>query len=285
MTPFDVLDTGFASRAERAADAVRGRLGDGFAAALYLGSGLGPVMDELGGGDSVAYSDIPGFPRSTVEGHAGRLAAAEVAGARLLVMQGRFHRYEGYAPADLALPPAVFRALGARVLILTNAAGGLNPRFEVGDLMGLTGQISFMGAYGATPAAAMGRERPGSAPWYDSELLDHAERAALEAGVRFRRGVLLVGSGPSYETASEVGLQRLAGGDAVTMSTVPEAEAAHHAGFRILGISTITNRHVPWAEIPTTHDEVVQVTRRASRDLARILSSLANSGVLGRTTT
>jgi len=232
---------------------------------LVLGSGLGSLADAVEAADVIPYESIPRWPQSTVQGHAGRLVIGQLEGQTVLVMQGRFHFYEGYSIQEVTLPVRVMKELGVNTLFLTNAAGGLNPSFVAGDLMLITDQINLLGLTGTNPLLgpndeALGERFPNMSNIYDLELAAQARQAAAQGGVNLREGVYIGISGPSFETPAEVRMLRNMGGDAVGMSTVSEAVVARHAGIRVLGLSSITNTAIDkvGSGRETTHVEVLE---------------------------
>ncbi len=229
--------------------------------ALILGSGLGGLADELCGADTIDYADIPHFPRSTVEGHKGELALGSLSGRTVAVMRGRFHFYEGYDLAQTTFPVRVLQAIGARTLIVTNAAGGLRADWHVGDLMRISDHINFPGMAGQHPLrgpndARLGVRFPAMTNAYDPELGALAQHVATDMGVTLRQGVYAMLAGPSFETPAELRMLQSWGVDAVGMSTVPEVIVARHGGMRVLGISMISNIATPDAP-PANHEEVL----------------------------
>jgi purine-nucleoside phosphorylase len=240
--------------------AVRGRVRDAANVGLILGSGLGAVAEGLGEMRSLPYSDVPGLPISGVAGHRGCFVGGTLGGKRLIVQQGRFHLYEGLGFDQILLPLRIMYELGARVLIVTNAAGGVNPDFRAGDLMLITDHINLMGA---NPLIGPNDERlgprfPDMSNAYDPELRALALGAARDLGIELKQGVYLAVSGPSYETDAEVRAFRTLGADAVGMSTVPEVIYAKYLGLRVLGLSVIANMAVGTTVQPLSHDEVVR---------------------------
>ena len=231
---------------------------------LILGSGLSGLADQIAGADILPYAEIPHFPVSTVAGHAGRLVIGALAGVIVCVMQGRFHYYEGYSMQQVTLPVRVMKQLGAGALIVTNAAGGLNPGFVTGDIMLIEDHINLIGMAGANPLRGpnlddFGPRFPAANRIYTPRLRALADEAAAAVNVPLRHGVYLQLSGPNFESPAEVRMWRMLGGDAVGMSTVPEALVAHHAGMEVLAISTITNMGVEVmdADVEPTHEDVV----------------------------
>jgi purine-nucleoside phosphorylase len=248
---------------EEAAAAIRARTAHRPTVGLVLGSGLGPLAEQIEQADTIPYDEIPHFPVSTVAGHAGRLVIGKLAGVTVCAMQGRFHFYEGYSLAQVTLPIRVMRQLGIQTLILTNAAGGVNQDFAVGDLMLLEDHINFVGLAGQNPLRGpnldeFGVRFPPMNRAYTRELRHLAQAVATEAGLPLRRGVYTFVAGPNFETPAEIRFLRTIGTDAVGMSTVPEAIVAHHAGMAVLAISTITNLciDVVDAEGEPSHEEV-----------------------------
>ena len=262
-------------RIQRAADAVEQRLGRADTA-IVLGSGLGDFGNDLADAREMPYAEIPGFPRATVAGHAGKLIAGTLAGKRVLLMSGRFHSYEGHPMADVVLPVRVMKRLGVKNLILTNAAGGVNLDFSAGCLMLLT---DFINLSGKNPLVgpnldAFGPRFPDMTEAYDRELRAIADASAGELGINLRRGVYCCMSGPAYETPAEIRMARTLGADAVGMSTVPETIAARHCGMRVLGLSCITNMAAGVLQKPINHQEVMEMGRRVRGDFAALLTSI-----------
>ncbi|HEX8458463.1 MAG TPA: purine-nucleoside phosphorylase [Pyrinomonadaceae bacterium] len=249
-------------RAEHAARTIRARMGVGEEArtALVLGSGLGAFADDLEAAVAIPYEEIPGFARSTVEGHAGRLVVGRVAGAAVVVQQGRFHFYEGYALEEVTFPVRVLGLLGIKSLVLTNAAGGLNNSFKQGALMLISDHLNLMGV---NPLRGVNDERfgarfPDMSEVYDREFQEAASTEAQAMGIELKRGIYAALTGPSYETPAEIRMLRALGADAVGMSTVPEAIVARHMGVRVLGISCITNMAAGVLDRPIDHAEVME---------------------------
>ena len=245
--------------------------------AVILGSGLGGLADEVKVDARFPYAEIPDFPVSTVAGHAGRLALGTLAGKRVVVMQGRFHYYEGYPMSVIIFPIRVMRALGATSLIVTNAAGGLNPDFEPGDVMLITDHINVMGnnpLIGGNDDE-VGPRFPDMSAAYDPDLRLLTLNVAEREEVGLQQGVYVATSGPTYETSAERRYLRLIGGDAVGMSTVPEVIAANHAGMRVLGLSAITNKATGDPDQqPDSHAEVVAMAKVAGEKLVRLVGSV-----------
>ena len=232
---------------------------------LVLGSGLGPFAEQIEQADVIPYAAIPYFPTSTVASHAGQLVIGTLAGAVVCAMQGRFHFYEGYSMAQVTLPVRVMARLGIKTLILTNAAGGVNPAFAVGDLMIMDDHINLLGMAGQNPLMGpnletFGPRFPAMNRTYTRRLRQLADAVAVEQGLSLRHGVYLGLSGPFFETPAEIRMARVLGADAVGMSTVNEALVARHAELDVLAISTITNQCIDVLDSATepTHEEVME---------------------------
>lgn len=256
---------------------------------MVLGSGLGPLADRIEDADLIPYEQLPHFPSSTVHGHAGRLVIGKLAGASVCAMQGRFHFYEGYSMAQVTLPIRVMHRMGIPTLILTNAAGGINTNFEVGDLMLIEDHLNLVGMGGHNPlrgpnAEEFGTRFPPMNRTYTLELRKMAYEVAAQQGIILRSGVYAGLAGPNFESPAEIRFLRLIGADAVGMSTVPEAIVAHHAGMSVIGISTITNLCIDRLDSGSepSHEEVTQagkvIVPRLTQLLIGLLERLANSG-------
>ncbi|HMK38924.1 MAG TPA: purine-nucleoside phosphorylase [Bacteroidota bacterium] len=235
--------------------------------ALVLGSGLGDYAEVLPHRLIFPSGAIPSYPRSTVPGHKGQIVYAELAGRRLIAIQGRVHLYECNDIAMVLLPVAVAAALGAGTLIVTNAAGGINRELIPGDLMLITDQLDL-----TFHAAGIPGERGSRAELFDPALVEHASRHASRRGLPLRRGVYAAVKGPSYETAAEVDMIRRLGGDAVGMSTVKEVALASALGMRVMGISCITNRATGTGGSKLNHEEVTDVARRVKTNFANLVT-------------
>lgn len=273
-----------------AVDVVRRRIAAPPRVALILGSGLGALAEEVAGAVRIPYEELPGFPRPAVEGHAGLLVSGRVEAEECLLFQGRFHLYEGHPPAAAALPVRLSAALGAEVLVVTNAAGALDPRLRAGDLMLLHDHLNLSWRNPLVGPVVGGEARfPDLSRPYDPELLARTERVALEGGVATTRGVYAAVLGPSYETPAEVRMLRRAGADAVGMSTIHEVVAAAALGLRVLGISLITNPAAGLLPAPVSHHHVVEVGQAAAPRLAGVvrglLATLRRPFLLGSTPT
>ena len=274
-------------RVQAAAAAVRARIPAPPQVGLILGSGLGGYADALGNATRIDYQDIPAFPHSAVVGHAGRLVIGERAGARCVAMQGRVHMYEGHSAQTVAFPARVLVALGAKVLIVTNAAGGLEPRWPPGTLMLLRDHINLLPDHPLRGPNddRLGPRFPDMTHAYAPELRALAKEAAAAAHVALEDGVYVAMSGPTYETPAEVQMLRRLGADATGMSTVPEVIVARHMGARVIGISCITNHAAGITGQALSHAEVTETASRVratfERLLDAILGALVARGELG----
>jgi len=263
-------------RVQAAAAVVRGRSALVPEIGIILGTGLGGLAREIVVEAEVPYGEIPGFPLSTVETHAGRLLLGRLGGRPVVAMQGRFHRYEGYDLQQVTFPVRVLHALGARMLIVSNACGGMNPLWGPGDLVLLSDHINLLGD---NPLVGPNDERLGprfpdmSAP-YDPELRALARKAALELGIMLREGVYVAVPGPNLETRAEYRMLRAIGADVVGMSTVPEVIVAGHQGMRTIGISIITDQCLPDALEPADIGRIIATAGRAEPLLTRLIAAL-----------
>ncbi|MBE3560227.1 MAG: purine-nucleoside phosphorylase [Ktedonobacteraceae bacterium] len=255
------------------------------AVALILGSGLGDLAAELENATVFPYAEIPHFARSTVAGHNGRLLLGELEGVPAAVMQGRFHLYEGYSPQVLTLPVRVMAELGAKTLVVSNAAGGVNPDYRTGDFMLIRDHIFLPGLAGANPLLGPNEERwgmrfPPLARAYDAGLRQLAHRVAAKvgAGLNLHEGVYTMVAGPSFETAAELKFLRIIGTDAVGMSTVPEVVVARHMGMRVLGISLITNPATGEEQEEIQHSDVIAVAEAARPAFSALVRGIVRAG-------
>ena len=251
---------------DEVAAAIRARTSYKPTVALILGSGLNGLADSVQKADVIPFGDLPHFPVSTVHGHAGRLVIGELEGQTVFVMQGRIHYYEGYSMNQVTLPIRVIQRLGIGSLIVTNAAGGVNPEFQPGDVMLITDNLNLMGMTGANPLFGpnideLGTRFPDMSEAYDREYQDLARRVARESNLTLREGVYAGLSGPSFESPADLRFLRLAGADSVGMSTVPEVIVARHGGMRVLGFSGISNKANLDGSTVTTHEEVIEAGR------------------------
>ena len=268
--------TGFKHRVEEAAAFIKPYLETAPEIGLILGTGLGGVVDGMDKSVSLAYETIPHYPESTVESHHGRLVHGTWHGKSVVAMQGRCHLYEGYSPAEVSFPVRVLRALGVKILVISNAAGGLNPDFEPGDLMLVTDQINLTGQ---NPLIGQnidewGPRFPDMTEPFSRRLRVLAEETALAERIRLRRGVYVGVVGPSLETAAETRFLKMIGADAVGMSMVMEAITAVHAGIEVHGISVITNVNLPDAYQPATIADVIATANSAGEMFGRLLGKI-----------
>ena len=245
---------------------------------LVLGSGLGDYASQISVEATLDYHDIEGFPVSTVPGHAGRFIFGTVADVPVVCMQGRVHYYEGYTMEDVVLPIRLMKMMGADILMLTNAAGGVNETYNAGDFMMITDQISsFVPSPLAGPnAEELGERFPDMSEIYDRQLKERIRAAADRLGISLREGVYLQASGPNFESPAEIRFFSGIGADAVGMSTAVEAIAARHAGMRVGGISLISNPAAGLSKTPLTHEEVQEAADMASHKFSQLISSIIN---------
>ena len=260
-------------RAEKAARLVRARTKTEVPVAIVLGSGLGAFADDLTDTVAIPYEDIPGFARSTVEGHAGRLVIGKAGEVTVAAMQGRFHFYEGYSLEEVTFPIRVLKLLGVRTLVLTNAAGALNTEFAPGSLMVISDHINLLGANPLTGPNddRFGPRFPDLTLVYAAELQNMVIEEAHAMGTEMRRGIYAALSGPSYETPAEIHMVRTLGADAVGMSTVPEAIVARHMEMQVIGISCITNLAAGVSNRPIDHGQVMAIGDRVRGQFTELL--------------
>jgi purine-nucleoside phosphorylase len=268
-----MASTGIYERAEHATRIIRARTTVEPRIAIVLGSGLGGFADDFEDAVGIPYEDIPGFVRSTAQGHAGRLVIGKIDGIPVLAMQGRVHYYEGYSLEEVTFPVRTFGLLGIKTLVLTNAAGGINVELTQGALMVLSDHVNLMGV---NPLRGSNDERfgprfPDMSAVYAAELQELVVDEAKAIGVEVRRGIYGALSGPSYETPAEIHLLRNLGADAVGMSTVPEAIVARHMGLEVVGISCITNMAAGISDEPINHEEVMATGNRVRETFTELL--------------
>jgi len=243
---------------------------------LMTGTGLGESAEFLHISESFEYKDIPNFPTSTVESHPGRLLFGEMEGKQIIAMQGRFHLYEGYSELEVTFPIRVMQALGVKVLLVTNAAGGINPQFNAGDIMIIDDHINLTGS---NPLIGPNEDRwgirfPDMINAYDQKLTAVAENAGKNAGIPLQKGTYVGLKGPSLETPAEVRFLRTIGADAVGFSTIQEVITAVHAGIKVLGLSTITNVHDPDLPVPATFEQIIAVAKQALPSMEIIIRTV-----------
>ena len=271
--------TSLYERAEHATRIIRARISVEPRIAVVLGSGLGGFADDFDEAVSIPYEDIPGFMRSTAQGHAGQLVVGKVDSVPLLAMKGRVHYYEGYSLEEVTFPMRTFNLLGIKTVILTNAAGGINVQLQQGALMVLSDHLNLMGA---NPLRGPNDERfgprfPDMSTVYSPELQELVVEEAKAIGVEVRRGIYGALTGPSYETPAEILMLRNLGADAVGMSTVPEAIVARHMGLEVLGISCITNMAAGLSDAPINHEEVMATGDRVRETFTALLRKVVSA--------
>jgi purine-nucleoside phosphorylase len=261
---------------KEAANYVKMKFNDTPKVGLILGSGLGVLADEIEQSVKIPYNEIPNFPVSTVEGHAGQLVFGTLKGAKVVAMQGRFHFYEGYSLDKVTAPVRVMKELGVETLIVTNAAGGINESFQAGDLMLITDHINNMGTNPLIGPndSNIGVRFPDMSESYNLNLREMAKSSANELNIKLQEGVYVGNTGPSYETPAEIRALRVLGGDAVGMSTVPEVIVAKHAGLNVLGISCISNMAAGILNQPLSHDEVIETTEKVRVNFLNLVKSI-----------
>jgi purine-nucleoside phosphorylase len=243
---------------------------------IILGTGLGEIAGKIEEIASVEYGEISHFPLSTVEYHAGRLIFGRLSGKDVIAMQGRFHIYEGYTMHQVAYPVRVMKALGVKTLLVSNASGGLNPLFDLSDIVLISDHINLLGGnpcIGVNDNGIGGRF-PDMHNCYDRELARLAEECALAERINLRKGVYVAVPGPNLETAAEYRFLRIIGGDVVGMSTVPEVIAARHQGTKVIGFSIVTDMGLPDAMKPVSIDEIIDNAKKAEPDLTRLIESV-----------
>ncbi len=269
----NIEPTSLYERVEHAARTIRARWMEEARIGLVLGSGLGAFADDCEDSVVIPYEEIPGFVRSTVEGHTGQMVLGRCAGVPIVVMQGRFHFYEGYEMDVVTFPVRTLGLLGVKSVVLTNAAGGLNNTFTQGSLMLISDHLNLMGV---SPLRGPNDERfgprfPDMTEVYDREYQEIAAKEAQAMGIELRRGVYAALAGPSYETPAEIRMLRALGADAVGMSTVPEAIVARHLSLKVLGISCITNLAAGVLDAPINHAEVIETGERVRATFTDLL--------------
>ena len=279
--PSSIMDLATARKQVReAADAIAKRSRQKPQVGLILGSGLASLADEMEQPVVIPYGDVPHFAVATVEGHPGELVMGTLAGCPVMMMRGRVHYYEGYPMDQVTFPIRVMKALGVKALIVTNAAGALNPEFRAGDLMLITDHIGLVNMVGLNPLRGpndplLGPRFPDMSQAYDPGLRQVALKAAKKLGLHLHQGVYIMLSGPSFETPADLRFLRLIGADAVGMSTVPEVTVAHHCGIKVLGISGISNAATmePGAA-PLSHEEVLAAGAKIAAALAPLVKQV-----------
>lgn len=255
---------------------IRGRVKEMPDTAIILGTGLGALVDHIENKNFIPYSEIPNFPISTVEGHSGNLIFGTLGSKPVIAMQGRFHYYEGYDMKEVTFPVRVMKELGVKTLFVSNAAGGMNKEFRVGDIMTITDHINM---FPENPLRGknyeeLGPRFPAMTEAYDHELISKADEIARRKGIRLMHGVYVGVPGPTFETPAEYEFFRIIGGDAVGMSTVPEVIVANHAGMRVFGVSVITDLGGKDVTDVPTHEEVQKAAMAAQPRMMEIMKAL-----------
>ena len=259
-----------------AAEAIRARSNTEPRYGITLGTGLGGLAQQIEVESTIPYAEIPGFPSSTTVSHAGQLILGQLGGQPVIALEGRFHAYEGYSLEEITLPVRVLKALGVEVAIFSNAAGGLNPLFDQGDLMIITDHINLMGLNPLIGPNddALGPRFPDMCDPYDLELARTLEELALENGITLRRGVYVALTGPCLETRAEYRFLRIIGADVVGMSTVPEVIVAVHSGLKVVGLSCVTDVCLPDALKPVDIEEILRVAAAAEPKMSQLVIGL-----------
>lgn len=263
-------------RIQKTADFIKSKVDKIPAVAIILGTGLGELVNEISDKFEIPYSDIPNFPVSTVEGHQGKLIFGTLGGKRILAMQGRFHYYEGYNMKEVTFPIRVFQMLGIQYLFVSNAAGGMNGAFEIGDIMLIEDHINLFPEHPlrGKNEDSLGTRFPDMSNAYDKDLRILATKIAKENHIKLQYGVYIGTSGPTFETPSEYTYFKIIGGDAVGMSTVPEVIVANHAKMKVLAFSIITDLGIKGKIVEVTHQEVQEAAKIAQPQMAFIMKEV-----------
>ena len=261
---------------KEAAAYLQSRVIDGTSVGIILGTGLGGLVNEIEIADSIDYHEIPHFPVSTVQGHSGRLIVGRIGGVPVIAMQGRFPDYEGYTMQQVTFPARVMKLIGIKTLFVSNASGGLNPGFKVGDVMVITDHINM---FGTNPLIGpnmdeFGPRFPDMSETYSKRLIKKALEIGEAEGLNLKTGTYVGTTGPTFETPAEYKMFRTLGGDAVGMSTVPEVIVAHHSGMEVFGVSIITDSGVPGEIVEVSHEEVQKVAAAAEPRMTRVIKCL-----------
>jgi purine-nucleoside phosphorylase len=277
MNPYVTLE-----QIDEAADAIRSQTSYKPRVGLILGSGLNSLADSVQNADVIPFSDLPNWPVSTVYGHSGRLVIGELEDQPVFVMQGRVHYYEGYSMSQITLPVRVMLRLGLEMMFVTNAAGGINPEFEPGDVMLITDNLNFVGMAGANPLMGpnideLGPRFPDMSQSYDPDLMATARNVSGDEKIPLREGVYCALSGPSFESPADLRFLRTVGADAVGMSTAPEVIVARHGGMRVLGLSGISNKANLDGSTITTHEEVIEAGKVITPKIETIIRGVLRS--------
>jgi purine-nucleoside phosphorylase len=264
-------------RIQETADFLRSKIHTQPETAIILGTGLGSLVNEITDKYEIGYETIPNFPVSTVEGHSGKLIFGKLGNKDIMAMQGRFHFYEGYSMKEVTFPIRVMRELGIKTLFVSNAAGGMNPAFEIGDLMIITDHINFFPEHPLRGKnIPYGPRFPDMSEAYNKALIRKADEIANEKGIKVQHGIYIGTQGPTYETPAEYKMFRILGADAVGMSTVPEVIVANHCGIQVFGISVITDLGVEGKIVEVTHEDVQKAADAAQPLMTTIMRELIN---------
>lgn len=264
-------------RIQETAAYLRGKVRTRPETAIILGTGLGSLAGEITDKYELKYGEIPNFPLSTVEGHSGKLIFGKLGNKDILAMQGRFHYYEGYSMKEVTFPVRVMHELGIRTLFVSNAAGGTNPDFEIGDLMIIADHINYFPEHPLRGKnIPCGPRFPDMSEAYDRELIRKAHAIAAEKGIKVQQGIYIGTQGPTFETPAEYKLFHRLGADAVGMSTVPEVIVANHCGMKVFGVSVITDLGVEGKIVEVTHEEVQKAADEAQPRMTEIMRELVN---------
>ncbi|WP_018108952.1 purine-nucleoside phosphorylase [Bacteroides propionicifaciens] len=242
--------------------------------AIILGTGLGSLVNEIEDKHEISYTDIPNFPVSTVEGHSGKLIFGKLGGKDIMAMQGRFHYYEGYDMKEVTFPVRVMKEIGIKTLFVSNACGGMNPKFSIGDLMIITDHINFFPEHPLRGKNIYGDRFPDMSEPYSHELIAKAKEIAKELNIKVQQGIYLGTQGPTFETSAEYKMFHIWGADAVGMSTVPEVIVANHAGIKVFGCSVITDLGVEGKIVEASHEEVQKAADAAQPKMTAIMREL-----------
>ena len=264
-------------RIQETADFLKSKMHTHPETAIILGTGLGSLVNEITDKYEIGYETIPNFPVSTVEGHSGKLIFGKLGNKDIMAMQGRFHFYEGYSMKEVTFPIRVMRELGIKTLFVSNAAGGMNPTFEIGDLMIITDHINFFPEHPLRGKnIPYGPRFPDMSEAYNKTLIRKADEIAKEKGIKVQHGIYIGTQGPTYETPAEYKMFRILGADAVGMSTVPEVIVANHCGIQVFGISVITDLGVEGKIVEVTHEDVQKAADAAQPLMTTIMRELIN---------
>lgn len=273
---WDLQDNKNMKEFEKAVDFIKSKTDLVPEIALILGSGLGPLADEIQKGVKIPYADIPGFSPSKVEGHAGCLVIGTLNNRKVVAMQGRFHFYEGYSMKAITLPVRVMKLLGANILLVTNAAGGVNTNFTPGDLMIICDHINGMGTNPliGENISTLGPRFPDMTYAYNKDYIYLVEKIAEDLKIKIQKGVYYSGTGPCYETPAEIKMAQILGADAMGMSTVPEVIVANHMGMNVLGISCITNMAAGILPQLLNHEEVIKTANKVKSSFIKLMKEI-----------